>query len=214
MKTCINCKQEKELSEFHKNSRNSDGLHKKCKFCRCNYNKKDYHLHKEQHKPSRTNYYINNKKSLNSYRSLYKKENPDKELKWRKIRYSRHKKEICQRLRTKYNSDSNYRLKSILRHRIWTALNENVKSKRTKELIGCSLEQLKSYLQQTAIKNGYKDFNINDYSGREYHIDHVVPCERFNLKCSYHQKLCFNHTNLQILTKEKNLKKGAKHINE
>lgn len=33
MKTCVKCKQEKPLLEFHKNSRSSDGLHSYCKDC-------------------------------------------------------------------------------------------------------------------------------------------------------------------------------------
>lgn len=208
IKICITCKKEKELSEFHKNSRNPDGLHKKCKLCRCSYNIKDYHKHKESHKNKRTNYYINNKESLNSYRSLYKKEHPDKELNWRKIRYLRHKNEICQKLKNKYSTNINYKLKSILRHRIWLSLNNNIKSKRTKELIGCTLEELKNHLQQTAIKNGYKEFNIENFNGKEYHVDHIIPCSVFKLDCSYHQKLCFHYSNLQILSAKENLSKG------
>lgn len=77
--------------------------------------------------------------------------------------------------------------------------------------LGCSIDQLKTHLQQTAINNDYTTFDINNYSGKEYHIDHIVPCDAFNLKCLYHQKLCFHYTNLQILLKEDNLAKGYKY---
>ena len=33
MKTCVKCKQQKSVLEFHKNSRSSDGLHSYCKDC-------------------------------------------------------------------------------------------------------------------------------------------------------------------------------------
>lgn len=87
------------------------------------------------------------------------------------------------------------------------------KNSSTMKLIGCDLEYLKTHLQETAMLNSYKDFNINNYSGKEYHIDHIIPCSKWNLKCSYHQKLCFNYTNLQILTAKENLEKGDRIVN-
>ena len=76
-------------------------------------------------------------------------------------------------------------------------------------LLGCSLKFLKEYLQQTAIQNGYLDFNINDYSGKEYHIDHIIPCSSFNLSKEEEQRKCFHWSNLQILSSTQNLKKGS-----
>lgn len=111
-------------------------------------------------------------------------------------------------IRNKRNTDINHKIINNLRTRIYSGLNGITKSDNTFNLVGCSIERLKKYLQQTATKNGYKDFDINNYSGREYHIDHIVPISNFNLKCSYHQRLCFNWSNLQILTKEKNLLKS------
>jgi len=90
------------------------------------------------------------------------------------------------------------------------ALKGRSKSKKTLELIGCSLSELKKHLQETAIKNGYLDFDIESYSGHEYHIDHIVPCSKFNLSCSYHQRICFNFKNLQISSARENLRKKDK----
>ena len=87
---------------------------------------------------------------------------------------------------------------------------ERKKSKSTLQLLGCSLEFLKRHLQETAIKNSYLNFNINNYNGKEYNIDHIIPCSSFNMKCSYHQKLCFHWSNLQILNFMDNMKKGDK----
>lgn len=110
----------------------------------------------------------------------------------------------------RYRSDPDYRLRDNLRSRINFALENNTKTARTMELIGCSIEQLKGHLQQTAIKNGYKDFDINNYSGQEYAIHHIVPCHMFNLKCSYHQRLCFNWNNQEILSIDDHKKKHEK----
>jgi hypothetical protein len=84
------------------------------------------------------------------------------------------------------------------------------KSNKTLELLGCSIEFLKEHLQQTAIKNGYLDFDINNYSGKEYHIDHIIPVDAFHLECGYHQRLCFHWSNLQMLTATENLEKRNK----
>lgn len=106
--------------------------------------------------------------------------------------------------------ESSYKIKRNLRIRIRQCIKNNPKTSSMLQLLDCNIDFLKSHLQQTAITNGYKDFNIEDYSGLEYHIDHIVPCSKFNLKCSYHQKLCFNWSNLQILTAKENLVKSEK----
>ena len=80
----------------------------------------------------------------------------------------------------------------------------NTKSKSTLELLGCTI--LKIHLQQTAISNSYSDFDINNYSDKEYHIDHIKPCDSFNLSNPKKQVECFHYINLQILFAEDNLK--------
>ena len=110
----------------------------------------------------------------------------------------------------KIKLDSNFKIIKLLRNRIKQSIKRNSKSLHTKELIGCTINTLKEHLQQTTIQNGHKDFNINNYSGKEYHIDHIIPCSVFNLSCSYHQKLCFHYNNLQILDAKTNMIKGDK----
>jgi hypothetical protein len=120
------------------------------------------------------------------------------------VQGKKNKREYAKRKRL---SDPNLQLLSKLRSRICCAVKGKVKSDTTKNLIGCTIDKLKLYLQQTANKNGYEEFNINNYNGKEYHIDHIIPCDVFNLECSYHQKLCFNYENLQILDSHSNLVK-------
>jgi hypothetical protein len=117
-------------------------------------------------------------------------------------------KEIIKYGSRKFHFDSNFKILKLLRGRVRSALKGKTKSAQTLKLIGCSIEQLKEHLQNTAISNGYKNFNINNYSGKEYHIDHIVPCVTFNLKCSFHQRLCFNWSNLQILKSSDNIRKS------
>ena len=53
-----------------------------------------------------------------------------------------------------------------------------------------------------------------NYSGKEYHIDHIIPCYAFsNLNIEEQQKICFNWKNTQILKSSENLSKSNKIIN-
>ena len=42
MKKCSICKEDKEISEFHKNKKHKDGLQYKCKLCQNEYDKKKW----------------------------------------------------------------------------------------------------------------------------------------------------------------------------
>lgn len=44
----------------------------------------------------------------------------------------------------------------------------------------------------------------------QFHIDHIKPCSSFNLSDESEVYKCFNYKNLQILTREENLRKGKK----
>lgn len=73
-KKCTHCKQEKDISLFHKNKRNLDGFHIECKICRKILMKK---------------YYKNNKniikKRVNKYRNKNKEKINDNKLVSRKL---------------------------------------------------------------------------------------------------------------------------------
>lgn len=177
-KICTKCNQSKDLSEFIKRSDYKDKYRSECNACSNLRSKKQY-IQKHD----------DNLKRMKEYRKT-------------------HKEQKAQWCRAQRYTNSSFKIMDNCRRRIRYALNGNSKSNKTVVLIGCNTEELKNHLQQTAINNGYKNFNINNYSGQEYHIDHVIPCSKFNLECSYHQRLCFNWSNLQVLTKEKNLKKS------
>lgn len=207
-KTCTKCNQSKELKDFRLKKSSSDGYTNWCKSCFRQYdiNNKDI-ISKRK-----SLYYTSNKCLINKRNKLWYSNNKTRNSKRAHIYYLKNKDKILKatilykNIKRKTNSD--FRIIDNIRRRINIALKNNTKSNRTINLLGASIKKVKSYLQQTAIKNGYKNFNINNYSGKEYHIDHIVPCAVFNLSCSYHQKLCFNYTNLQILTAKENQEKS------
>jgi hypothetical protein len=54
-KVCYNCKEEKDISEFHKNPKKKDGVNSTCKDCRRIY-------HKEHYENNKTEYLSNHKR--------------------------------------------------------------------------------------------------------------------------------------------------------
>ena len=129
----------------------------------------------------------------------------------------KNKKRIKQRqneyLKNKRKTDLNFKIACNLRSRINHALKNNTKSAHTKELLGCSIEFFKGYLS-AQFKKGMSWDNWstgNNGNGmKEWHIDHIKPCSRFNQSNPQEQRQCWNYTNLQPLWAEENLKKGNK----
>lgn len=106
--------------------------------------------------------------------------------------------------REKYNKNIDFKLKMLYRNRIYCALKDNVKSNTTENLLGCSINKLKQYLEEQ-FKEG---MNWDNYG--EWHVDHIKPCASFDLTDKEQQKECFHYTNLQPLWAEENYKKHAK----
>lgn len=75
--------------------------------------------------------------------------------------------------------------------------------------IGCDLETFKRHLQQTAIDNGYDDFDIETYNRNEYHIDHIISFKKA-LDGEYTLDDVCNYKNIQILRAEDNFFKHIK----
>jgi hypothetical protein len=145
------------------------------------------------------NYYLNNKEKIEETNKKYLHAHR-KECNARQLKY----------IKARNKTDASFRIKGLLRSRILKVIKGHSKSAHTMELIGCTIEFLMNYLQQTAINNGYGDFDINDFNSKIFNIDHIIPCSLFHLDKQTHQFLCFNWSNLQILTALENDSKKAK----
>jgi hypothetical protein len=219
-KICIKCGEVKDESLFYKN-RND------CKFCNINRIKEYYHKNKEiineNRKEYSKEYREKNKnkiieKSRKKYKEYYEKNKEKYHIsgkKYREKNKDKIKKYHAKHEYEKKHNNIDFKIIANLRTGIINSIkrDKGIKINKSKELIGCSIDFLKQHLQETAIRNGYLNFDINNFSGQQYHIDHIIPCNAFNLKCNYHQKLCFNWSNLQILTANENLKKSNKYDN-
>jgi hypothetical protein len=134
------------------------------------------------------------------FNCLPKREN----LQYFKKYYRLNKEKIKMYRIKKYNSDINFKILCTLRTRLTKALNSD-KINNTLVLLGCSIKELKLHLEKT-FKNG---MNWENY-GKEWHIDHVLPCASFDLKIPENQEKCFHFSNLQALWAKENLQKSDK----
>lgn len=103
--------------------------------------------------------------------------------------------------KTKRASDPAYNLMISMRNRI-SKLIQGRRDKTTKELIGCSAECLMLHIEKQ-FNNG---MNWNNY-GSYWHIDHIVPCNYFNLQNSSECFIAFNYRNLQPMLAKENCSK-------
>jgi len=104
----------------------------------------------------------------------------------------------------RYKNNINYKVKSCIQARIRSAIKNNYKAARTTELLGCSIEYLKVHLE-SQFQFGMSWDNYGDW-----HIDHKVPCAKFDLSSPEQQMACFHYSNLQPLWMIDNVRKGDK----
>ena len=153
---------------------------------------KEYRLkNKEKLKEKSHINYLKNKEKILIHNKKYRQKNIKRIREW----YNIHNKKTRQ-----FNIE--YKLKEILRARIGKAVER--KSDSTLNLIGCSIEELKIHLEKQ-FKEG---MNWQNHTKDGWHIDHIIPCCKFDLTKEEEQKKCFHYTNLQPLWAKENLQKN------
>ena len=207
MKQCTKCKVKKDYSDFGKDKYAKDGLTHQCRDCR---NKKHRaYRQTEIGKQKRKEYELKNKDKRTRQRRERYANNREHELAVNR-KWAEQNKDRIREIARKYqqhqrDNNINYKLRCNLKNRIYDAVKNNTKSKRTMELLGCSIEYLKQYLFEQ-----FQDGMSWDNYG-EWHIDHIRPCASFDLSDPKQQQECFHYTNLQPLWAFDNQSKGSKY---
>jgi len=186
VKKCNKCKQDKAAEDFCKGR-------PECKECRKEYKKA---------------YYEQNREKIKERKKAYRKQNAEKIKDY--CKQNRDKIRIY--IRNKRKTDLNFRLSDNLRKRVRKVLNGKSKSKKTMDLIGCSVDFLKKHLENQ-FQPGMSWNNYGNPNGDHsecWHIDHILPCASFDLSDPKQQQKCFHYSNLQPLWAEDNMSKGAK----
>jgi len=76
-----------------------------------------------------------------------------------------------------------------------------------------TVARLRKHIEST-IPEGY---TWADYGGTRIdslQIDHIIPISAFNLTYASHRKKCFHYTNLRLITREENQRKGSSIIKQ
>jgi len=151
-------------------------------------------------------YRAENKGAVQAKAAEYYTKNRDELLaKGREYR-ARHGKAVSARRAAKIKENPQQLIASRVRHRLYLAVRKamQAKSARTFGLVGCSVQFLIGWLR-LQFKPG---MTMENY-GR-WHIDHIIPCDAFDLSDEEQQRVAFHFSNLRPAWAEENISKGAK----
>jgi hypothetical protein len=164
-----------------------------------------------------TKYYIKNRETINEKkRKIYKEikeKDPSKLQELTKIKNLQRKnskakwfQENKQKVYKKRNSNKRTIFSNRLRTRVYHALKGINKSGSAVRDLGCSIEELRWWLEFW-FEDG---MNWDNYGNKGWHIDHIKPLSSFNL--TNREELCkvLHYTNLQPLWAKDNLIKSNK----
>lgn len=87
-----------------------------------------------------------------------------------------------------------------------TALRGYKKAAGTVALLGCELEDARKHIESL----WQPGMTWDNWSKDGWHLDHIKPCDSFNLRDAEQQKKCFHFTNLQPLWCNDNWAKGSR----
>jgi hypothetical protein len=211
-KICGRCKELKDICFFGVNKQTKSGYRSTCNDCRRIESREYKEKNPEKRKETLKKYYVNNKETELTRFKLYIEKNPDKRKKTVKKYYENNKKIINKKqtiLNKKYyNNNYYYKLKHLCRSRLCEFLKtKNItKQNKTFEIVGCSPQFLKEYLE----KKFTEGMSWDNHGLYGWHIDHIIPLSSVSTEEEIY-KLC-HYTNLQPLWATDNLKKGSKLI--
>lgn len=157
------------------------------------YLKEYYQKNKEKIKERGKEYYEKNKETI--------REDKEKWKEYYRAFRERHKERLKEYRKERRKNDPLHRLTHNLRVATSRFI-KGGKSKRTEEVLGCSFEEMKEYLEQRFSKG----MSWDNYG--EWEIDHIIPLASATTEEQLYE--LNHHTNLQPLWAEDNRSKGAK----
>lgn len=130
-------------------------------------------------------YYCKNKQYLKQYRKEYFQLN--------KGRINQYMKKY---IKNRSATNSSFRIQRSICSRIRNAMAGKTKGFPSLKLVGvASWDVLKKYLESKFLPN----MTWDNYGTHGWHIDHIIPCARFDFTQIEQQKQCFHYSNLQPL---------------
>ena len=184
-KICNKCKIEKLITEYHKNG---DKLYSICKICKREQRLKNY----DKEKVKRKEYEQLNRDKINQQKRIYQKgkiyqeyrlKRKDQLKEYNKKYYAENKDKINQQkkryIKFKEQNDTLFKLKRRVQTRIYLSITKQgyTKNKRTQEILGCTIDEFKQYLQ-SQFQSWMTWDNYGLYNGTKnygWDIDHIIP---------------------------------------
>lgn len=190
-KLCSKCKEEKDLEFFHKDKTKKSGLVCCCKSCKKIATKK---------------YYSNNTKKCILKSSKWKKENRKQNSIHSKKWAKNNRQHINSYVQDKANKNINFKLAGNLRSRLSEALKKGYKSGSAVKDLGCTINQLKDWLERQFM-SGMTWENYGNKEG-QWSIDHAYPLSLVDLTKKELLLPVVHYTNLQPLWNIDNVRKS------
>lgn len=199
VKKCSCCDEWKPFEKFVSDPRKKLGITSDCKACR--------------NRRSRI-WAANNPAVIKKHRKtpeemrIWRQQNPGKNAEYGKRWRSQNRTAIAKSARLRRQSSVHVRMLSNLRGRLNDALKRHsaTKARPVATLIGCTIEELRQHLMDQFLPGMSWD-TYGKGEGR-WHIDHILPCNLFDLSSEEQQRACFHYSNLQPLWERENLVKG------
>jgi len=105
------------------------------------------------------------------------------------------------------DKDIQFKISSVLRSRFRQAIKKNHKTGSAIKKLGCSITELKSYLESKFLTG----MTWDNYGLDGWHIDHIKPLSAFDLSDEKETLEACHYTNLQPLWAKDNLSKGDRY---
>ena len=207
-KICSKCGVIQDLCFFQNDKSKKDGHRPECKTCSKLYSSLNYLKNKEKHSEYKKNDRLKNPEKYKLRDKNNKLKNPEKFKERRKRYYENNKIKHNEYFIKKRNENPTFKLSDNMRRRIniFLSLNDVSKKNKTFDIIGCTPQFLKEYIEQKFTE----DMNWENYGFYGWHIDHIIPLASAKDEDEIY-KLC-HYTNLQPLWAFDNLSKGSKII--
>lgn len=200
-KICKRCKVEKDIIEFYKMKKSTDGYQPACKSCEKHYkesNKDRTEAHRKQYKEQ-------NKEKISAYHKKYNKLNEEKIAEQRRKYYEENKDKIS----AYYDINKE---KIALRRKDYYKDNKACFIAYAAKRKAIKIQATPCWLTKEdfeAIEKFYEEaYNLKMLTGEEHHVDHIVPLQGKNV-CGLHVPW-----NLQVLTARENIAKSNKFDSE
>lgn len=100
-----------------------------------------------------------------------------------------------------------FKMAHAFRCRIGKILKGLIKATNSHELMGCTSAELKKWLEFN-----FTEGMTFENHGTVWHVDHVIPCSKFDLADPEHQLVCFHWSNLKPMLARLNCSKNGRII--